>query len=176
MFQRILAAFGMSALKIPVAATDRTAMEFIEAAKHGLIQQTSVHATTWHLGEEDRWSADLDDGTITLHFKNGMVASASIQVVGTYNRSDGTFLWGWDHPSVPENLRHHAQLVQAWGDENKIAAFTTRKVQCSEDDAWAFAAVANRLGNANGVYRGPDGTALVFMTFGEIQLKTSDPC
>ncbi|WP_423221733.1 DUF6882 domain-containing protein [Janthinobacterium lividum] len=31
-----------------------------------------------------------------MHFKNSIVASASIQVVGTYNRSDGTFLWGWD--------------------------------------------------------------------------------
>ena len=40
-----------------------------------------------------------------------------------------------------------------------------------EDDAWTFTAVAARLGNANGAYRGPAGTALVFMTFGEIELK-----
>ncbi|WP_371873425.1 hypothetical protein [Massilia phyllostachyos] len=53
-----------------------------------------------------------------------------------------------------------------------MTSFATRKIHCSEDEAWAFAAVANRLGNANGVYRGPDGTALVFMTFGEVKLST----
>ena len=56
-----------------------------------------------------------------------------------------------------------------------MKSFVTRKVSCSEDDAWGFAAVANRLANANGVYRGPSGTTLVFMTFGKVKLEKSTP-
>ncbi|MCD2515781.1 hypothetical protein LQ564_05570 [Massilia sp. G4R7] len=102
MFKKILSIFGISALAAPVPAIGQSPIEFIETSKQGLMQQTSAHVATWHLGEEDRWAADLDTGTITFYFKNGTIASASIQIVGTYNTLDGTFLWGWDHPSVPE--------------------------------------------------------------------------
>jgi uncharacterized protein DUF6882 len=84
-----------------------------------------------------------------------VAATAPIQVIGTYNPADGTFLWGWDHPSVPHPLREHAQLARAWGRENGLASFTERSVRCDESEAWRFAAVANRLASSNGVYRVP---------------------
>jgi hypothetical protein len=145
--------------------------QFIAAAREGLDLQTSTHAATWHLGEEDNWAADLVAGTITFSLPKQTTGVASIQVVGTYNTADGTFLWGWDHPSVPVPLRAHAELARAWGQKNGMASFTTRSVACNEDDAWGFAAVANRLAAANGVYRGPAGVARVFMTFGEVRLE-----
>jgi L-rhamnose isomerase len=144
---------------------------FIHAARAGLAQQTAAHGATWHLGEEANWSADLDAGSIAFDFADGTVATAAIQVVGTYNQADGSFLWGWDHPSVPEALRAHAQLAREWGEQQGAADFTARKRLCSEDDAWSFAAVANRLAEANGVYRGTAGSTLIFMTFGPVQLQ-----
>jgi hypothetical protein len=39
------------------------------------------------------------------------------------------------------------------------------------DEAWSFAAVANRLVEGNGVYRGPAGSAYVFFTFGPVSLE-----
>lgn len=148
-----------------------TTETFIHAAREGLAQQTAAHAASWHLGEEANWSADLDAGTIVFHFADGATATAHIQVVGTYNQADGSFLWGWDHPSVPEPLGAHAQLAREWGVQQGAEAFTERKVTCSEDEVWSFAAVANRLAGANGVYRGSAGSTLVFMTFGTIQLQ-----
>jgi len=145
--------------------------QFIAAAREGLVVQTSTHAATWHLGQEDNWAVDMTEGTITFSFPDGVKATAPIQVVGTYNTADGTFLWGWDHPSVPAPLRRDAELARQWGVENRAPGFTTRSVQCSEDEAWGFAAVANRLASANGVYRGPTGVAHVFMTLGEIKLE-----
>ena len=145
--------------------------DFIDAAVEGLRQQTTAHAATWRFGQEQDWAADLDVGTIVFTFADGTTATAAMQVVGTYNTLDGTFLWAWDHPSVPEALRAHARLAKAWGEENDVREFTERIVECSENDAWRFAAVVNRLANANGVYRGPAGTALVFMTFGEIKIE-----
>ncbi|WP_370679106.1 DUF6882 domain-containing protein [Comamonas sp. GB3 AK4-5] len=144
---------------------------FIHVAREGLDLQTTAHAASWHLGEEKNWSADLEAGTIAFDFADGTVATAAIQVVGTYNQADGSFLWGWDHPSVPAVLGAHAQLARDWGQLQGAAAFTERKLQCSEDDAWSFAAVANRLAEANGVYRGTAGNTLVFMTFGSVRLQ-----
>jgi hypothetical protein len=149
--------------------------QFVAAAREGLALQTSAHAATWHLGEEEGWAADLVAGTITFTLPDGVTAIAPIQVVGTYNTADGTFLWGWDHPSVPLALREHAQLAREWGRANGLASFTRRSVQCDEDEAWGFAAVANRLASSNGVYRGPAGDARVFMTFGEVTLERAAP-
>jgi hypothetical protein len=152
-------------------ASSAAAADFIEAAREGLAQQTAAHSATWHFGEEESWAADLDDETIVFTFADGTTAKAAIQIVGTYNTLDETFLWAWDHPYIPENLRHHAQLAKEWGKNNRVKQFTARKITCSEDEAWSFAAVTNRLAGANGVYRGPDETRLVFMTFGELTIE-----
>lgn len=137
----------------------------------GLQSQTAAHSATWDLGQEENWSVDQEAGTITFSFADGTVAEASVQIIGTYNTQDGTFLWGWDHPSILEPLRAHAELAKQWGETNHAEQFISRKVRCAENDAWAFTAVAARLGNANGAYRGPAGTTLVYMTFGEIRLS-----
>jgi hypothetical protein len=144
---------------------------FIAAAREGLALQTASHASAWHLGRGEEWAADLDRGEITFQFKDGVTAIAPIQVIGTYNSKDGTFLWGWDHPSVPQPLRAHAKLALEWGKSNNLPAFTSRKVVCTEDEAWSFAAVANRLAGANGAYKGPSGSTLVFMTFGQVKIS-----
>lgn len=94
-----------------------------------------------------------------------------MQIVGAYNTDNGTFLWGWDHPSVAERLNKHAALAKQFGLDNGLAQCKERMVECTENEAWEFTAVAARLGEANGAYLGPAGTALVFMTFGEIKLS-----
>lgn len=144
---------------------------FIAQSLEGRQAQTSAHSATWHLGEEEDWAADMEAGKIVFTFANGTTATADIQIIGTYNTDDGTWLWGWDHPSVSESLGQHAKLAKAFGEEHGLAEYTNRKIECSEDDGWEFTAVAGRLGNANGAYRGPAGNTLVFMTFGPVNLK-----
>lgn len=143
---------------------------FVEASVEGARQQTAAHSA-WGLGEEDNWYMDQDTGLITFEFSDGRVASASAQIVGTYNPNDETFLWGWDHPSIEEALTSHARLVYEFGVKHNVTQFTERKVVCTEWDAWEFTAVAARLGAANGVYRADAGGPLVFFTFGEIRVS-----
>ena len=132
-------------------------------------QQTNVQA--WRLGSAGRWNADLEQGLITFSFSDGMVASASLQVIGTLNLTDGTWLWGWDHPSVKAELARHALLVRDFGERYKLTELTTRKIACAEADAWRFTAVASHLANATGAYRGPFGSTSVYMTFGNVSLS-----
>jgi hypothetical protein len=148
--------------------------DYLAEARQGLAMQTAAHNSAWHFGEEETWAADLDTGEIVFTYKDGSKASAQVQVVGSYNTADGTFLWAWDHPSVPEPLRAHATLTREWGEAHNLQALISRKIECSEDDAWSYAALTNRLANANGVYRGPAGTALYFMTFGEVKLERGE--
>lgn len=145
---------------------------FIRESTEAQRAAVSFHAQTWHLGEEVTWDADQDTGRIRFTFKDGRIAEADFQIVGTYNTLDGTFLWGWDHPSVGKPLRKHAELAKEFGLKHALANFTQRKVECSKEQAWEFTAVAARLGKATGTYRGPAGTALVYMTFGKVQLST----
>ncbi|MFC5598278.1 DUF6882 domain-containing protein [Deinococcus cellulosilyticus] len=145
--------------------------DFIEGSMEGLRLQTEAHQNLWHLGEEEQWNVDLQQGQIRWTFADGTVAVANIQVVGTFNPQDSTFLWGWDHPSVPPALRDHAEKVRVYGEEHQIPTFTERTITCTELQAWEFTAVAARLGGASGAYRGNAGGPLVFMTFGEVQIS-----
>jgi len=132
--------------------------------------KTDAHVGTWHL-DQAAWSVDQDEGTIVFTMPNGTTATAPVQIIGTYNTQDGTWLWGWEHPSVDRVLSEHAALVRAYGERQELEDLTTRKLKCSEDEAWEFTALACKLAEANGAYRGPAGTALVFMTFGEVELS-----
>jgi len=119
------------------------------------------------------WSVDLDEGMITFTSATTRV-TAPVQVIGTYNTRDGTFLWGWDHPSIPEPRRADARLARRFGQRHNLPLFTTRMVECTEEQAWRFTSVALYLSGAQGAYRGPAGSALVFMTFGDMTITRID--
>lgn len=120
-------------------------------------------------GPGGRWDADLEAGTIRFSGRK-TVATARVQVIGTYNQKDGTWLWGWDHPSVPAPLAVTAKAMRAYGARHRLPKLTTRKIACTEAEAWQFAAVATYLTGAQGAYRGPSGTTLIFMTYGTVEL------
>jgi hypothetical protein len=143
---------------------------FLAQAMEELRLKTEAHDGTWHLGQAD-WSVDQDVGEIVFTAPGGIMAICPVQIIGTYNTDDGTWLWGWDHPSVDPALQEHARRVREYGERQKIAKLTTRKVRCSEADAWEFTALACKLNDAQGGYRGPAGSTLIFMTFGEVQLS-----
>lgn len=127
-------------------------------------------AELFGIGKADRWNVDLEAGVISFTIAE-RIASAPVQVIGTMNTRDGTWLWGWDHPSVMGAIGDAARLCQAFGKEHRLAQFTTRKIECTEDEAWRFTAVALHLSEGVGAYRGPSGGTLVFMTFGAVTLS-----
>src|SRR5665213_2175829 len=99
-----------------------------------------------------------------------MIATCTVQIIGTYNTVDSTWLWGWDHPSVAAPLQEHARKLRAYGEEHDIDPLTTRKLSCAEGDAWEFAALACKLSDAQGAYRGPAGSTGVFVTFDNVRV------
>lgn len=131
--------------------------------------KTAGHDAVWNIGEAN-WSVDQDVGDIVFTTPRGLTATAPVQIIGTLNTDDSTWLWAWDNPSVEAPLQEHALKVKAYGEQNGIAALTTRKLRCSEDEAWELAALACKLCEAHGGYRGPAGATRVLMTFGKVKL------
>ena len=133
--------------------------------------KTAAHQAGWHFGEADRWSVDQDEGKLVFSFTNETTATAPVQIIGTFNSQDKTWLWGWANPSVNDSLKADDLKVKAYGEQHQISQLTARKWSGSEDDAWAMAALAVKLCGSQGAYRGPAGDTRVFMTFGTVQLQ-----
>lgn len=126
------------------------------------------------IGSGGFWGADLEKGEIRFDMPDGIVVTAPMQVIGTLDTDAGTWLWGWNHPSVPEPLSKHAEAVRSFGLEHGVERLTTRIVEAEEKDAWDFTALALHLSGAQGAYRGPAGATLVMMTFDAVTARGPD--
>jgi hypothetical protein len=151
--------------------TKEQAAQIFAHARAALDQQVAMQAGSWHLGESQTWTADFLEGTLRFRTAEGLNGTAKIQIIGSYSKVDQTFTWGWDHPVATEPLKQHALLVRDWGRKAELAALTNRRVPCSVEDAWNFAALTNHLAKSEGVFRGPSGVAWVFMTMSDVKIE-----
>ena len=142
---------------------------FIARSHEDAALKTGIMKDLYRIGGGGQWAVDLDLGIITFT-DDERIVTAPVQVIGTYNQKDGTWLWGWDHPSVPPATAVAAKALRDYGARYKLSQITTRKIACSEDEAWEFASMASYLTDAQGLYRGPSGTTLVYMVFGTVTL------
>lgn len=144
---------------------------FIADARAALTESSRQHVEDWRLGSEARWEVDLKEGQVGFHFHDGTVLVAPIQIVGTYNARDATFLWAWGHRTLPEALVEHARLARRWGETNGVSDYTKAIVSCAADEVWNFAAVTARLSGRDGIYRGRSGSVWMYLTYGEFDLQ-----
>jgi hypothetical protein len=145
----------------------------IERAMAGLQVQTAAHDGLWQIGQA-AWSVDQTQGTITFTSPKGLRATAPVKIVGSYDTRDDTWLWAWENPSIEPALTEHARKVQAYGHEKGYDVLTTPQFTCLEEQCWELTALACMLAEAQGAYRGPAGTAMVFMTFGQVRLTKAN--
>ena len=69
---------------------------------------------------------------------NGVTATCQVQIIGTFNTLDDSWMWGWDHPSVdPPSRRNTPGCVASFGEKHGIDYLTAHRLEGSnEDDAW----------------------------------------
>jgi hypothetical protein len=98
-----------------------------------LAARTDEQQDRWEIGRCD-WSVDQDEGTIVFKHPDGLTATAPVQIIGTYNTKDRTWLWAWDHPSVVPALRKDAEKLKAYGEKHKLPKLTTQigRASCRE--------------------------------------------
>jgi hypothetical protein len=144
---------------IDLKATFTRCMEELE-----LKQQANCDA--WGLDAAERWDADLDTGEIAFTFLTGLIVTAPVQIIGSYDAKGGTWMWAWDNPSIEPELAEHARLVRRFGERHDVPELTTPIITATEADASNYVALACHLAGATGVYRGPGGSTAVYFTFG----------
>ena len=132
--------------------------------------KTLGHQKGWGFGKAERWSLDLSQGDLIFTF-DGIVATCPAQIIGSFDSADGSWLWAWANPSIPDPLKRDSLRVRDYGQQHQIDRLTSAEWAGTEEDAWPMAALACKLCQAQGVYRGPAGTAFVFMTFASVVLS-----
>lgn len=128
----------------------------------------------WGLGTFDQWKINQEDGDLVFGNADGSGAVTPAQMIGSFSTKDNSWLWAWDNPSIADHLKRDSLKIKAYGERHGIEKLTQRKWTGTEEDAWAMTALAVKLCDARGAYRGPGGTTLFFMTFGDVKIKNAD--
>jgi hypothetical protein len=133
--------------------------------------KTAAHIGIFHL-DESEWSLEQSEGVIEfIDRKRGMLASASAQILGSWNSGDSTWLWAWQNPSIRDALTADARKMKSYGSSRNYSQLITSKFKCDEKTAWQLAALSCMICEQQGVYRGPAGETRVFIAFGELSIR-----
>ena len=133
--------------------------------------KTEGHVNIWGLDRIERWDLSQESGELVFSLRGDIKAVAPAQIIGTYNTEDKTWLWAWANSSINDKLKVDALKVRKYGEEHHIDKLTQRKWTGTEDDAWAMLALAVKLCDEQGGYRGPAGATHVFIAFGGVALS-----
>lgn len=127
--------------------------------------------------EVSSWSANQNEGSLTLFFADNTEMSIRIQIIGTFNGD--TFMWAWNNPSVREELKNASLRLKEYGEQRGWQLFSEPFFPALPRDGFAMAALACRLSNAEGVYCGNNGGTATYFMLSEIpdsvQLSQEQP-
>ncbi len=93
---------------------------------------------------------------------------ASVIPAGSWSRKSQSWLWSWDNASIPPDVSAPARAVKAFGERNAIGPLTGAFSPCSEELAWAVAALALKILDAACLYRVPQSNTDLFVLLNDI--------
>ena len=99
---------------------------------------------------------DLETGDLELKCEGEAGLNVIAQVAGTY-AEDGSFMWGWGHPSVPSPMQQAAWAAQRYGDRQEIEELLSRGGKATAKQVEEFTAITAYLAHADGVFIGDHG-------------------
>lgn len=143
----------------------------LRSSMEELMVKTQSHQVDWSFGSEEEWLLDQDQGLLTFKFP-GRSTHAPIQILGTFNTENGTWLWAWANPLIADHLKADALMLKEYGEQCGIPRLTSPEWPAQESDCWYMAALACQLFGRQGAYRGPAADSHTLMVFGEV---THDP-
>lgn len=125
-------------------------------AQDYLAQKKEASDLAREIDQVSGFEMDLEAGKLTLKFTEREDVDVEAQIAGTYS-NDGSFMWGWGHPSVPQPLQQAAWAAQRMGDRQEIEELMSRGGEASKERVDEYIAITAYLANADGVFTGDHG-------------------
>jgi len=125
----------------------------LKAASLWLCERNIAAAQGWCIGLERNFGFDQADGRLTLQFGHGPDLLLDAQVLGSFDPSDRSFMWGWHNASLRPELQQAAALAREAGQRSGEAALTTPVQSVPFDQLTPLLARAAQLAGLDGVYR-----------------------
>lgn len=138
-----------------------------------MIDQLAQAHMSWGLGSADRWDLDQRTGMITWAFSD-KTATAPAQIIGSHNPSAGSWLWAWANESILPEMSRDSRTIRDWAEAHGQVALTEPKIDADEETAATLAALALRITQATGFYRGTGSASIPIITFGAVTLTAQD--
>ncbi|MDG4826673.1 hypothetical protein O7635_32900 [Asanoa sp. WMMD1127] len=101
----------------------------------------------------------------------GRVATAPAQILASYNRAAGSWLWAWANESVLPDLSRDSRRVRDWAREHGHATLEQPQLQADDDLAHTLTALAVRITEAGGFYQPTNGAVIPIITFGPVTVS-----
>ncbi|MDF7776651.1 hypothetical protein P1X14_15445 [Sphingomonas sp. AOB5] len=148
-----LSLFGGGGTTYPrLAPVDAFAPRLREACAW-LTSQNILLAREHALGLEQDYTFDQDTGELVLRFGEGHALVLRAEVLGSFDPSDRSFMWGWANPSIVSDREADATRLKADGERLGLAALTTPVQIVTFDELQPLIALAAHDAGADGVYR-----------------------
>ncbi len=139
--------------------------EFSGVCLREMAEKNQHNIEDWGLGSYERW--DIDQSTGKLTFSNGpenggVRVTCDFQIAGTYSNVSHSWLWAWDNEHIDPGFASASRSIREMGKVHAIASFL-ESFDTNHDPGWEFTAIAGKLSNAEGCYRGPINENAGFM-------------
>ncbi|MFD9466842.1 DUF6882 domain-containing protein [Streptomyces sp. NPDC060027] len=83
-------------------------------------------------------------------------------------------MWAWANPSILPGMSRDARVFRDWAEANGHPDLAQPKIEADEKSASTLVAIAVRVTEATGYYRGAGGNSAVIITFGSVTLTAAD--
>lgn len=121
------------------------------------------------LSRHESWHWDQETGEIVFSNAGVPAVAASFQFVGSISTKSDTWLWSWGNSSLEPSTVQALLTLRSFGEAQRFASLTVPKWPAAEEDGWELTAVAAKVLSAEGAYRAPSETGLVFMLLMDVR-------
>lgn len=154
-------------------AADHSELSTLLLQGEDMIAQLAQAHRSWGLATADRWGLDQQAGLITWAFPD-KTATAPAQILASYNRGSGSWMWAWANPSIVPEMSRAAGEIRDWAYARGHHVLAEPKIAADDQKADTLSALALRITGATGFYRGRTGAVFAIITFGPVTLTAND--
>lgn len=114
---------------------------------------------------------DQENSKIVFSNEDGTRVEADAQLIGSFETKSQNWRWAWANKSILDSMKKDSEAVREFGAKHGLEKLTEAGWDGTEDDGWQMAALALKINNRKGIYRGQAGSMFVYITFGEVTIS-----